>query len=77
MAQCVVIDGTGAVVATATSPCTGFQLLDATEYALALALQIPTPADALMFFTTGFGLPVVSYMAGWGYGAVLNFISKR
>jgi hypothetical protein len=77
MAQCVVIDTGGVVVASAADPCTGFYLLDATTYALTLALQVPSQADALMFFTTGFGLPVVSYMGGWAYGALLNFIGRK
>lgn len=77
MPQCVVIDGGGHVVATAADPCTGFLLVDATEYAALQAFQAPTVEQAAQFFAGGFSTVVFSYLAAWGFQVILSMFSGR
>lgn len=40
------------------------------------ALEIPPAATFAEAFGWGFGLVLVSYMAGWAVGCVVNFFNK-
>jgi len=80
MAQCATVDGSGFVVAVApaaSAPCSSLVLIDASEYATTMALQIPAPADLATVFMFGFALVVGSYVGAWGFQVVLSFIAKR
>lgn len=75
----VVIDGTTFLtVEPQTSGCTlGVLLVEGDASTLLNLFSIPPVADLSTAFWLGFNLVAVSALAGWGFGAVLNFIKER
>lgn len=58
------------------STCPVVLLSGADSGALSL-FTFPTPADASAAWVWGFSLVVVSFLAAWGAGAVVNMIHRR
>lgn len=52
-------------------------VLQGADYPLFSLLQFPTVADAQTAFMWGFGTVLVSYLAGWGVGAVLRVLTRK
>ena len=79
MASCVSFDSSGVLYQTGESvaDCTGYLLLDASEYSdfptLQSIFQIPLAEDLAQLWAVGFSLPVIIYLSAWGLGVVINW----
>lgn len=70
MAQCVVVDGSGALVASVSDPCTGFVALTPAEYG---ALQSPfnlSPEDGAAVSAAVAGVWVIAWAGRALYAAL-------
>lgn len=72
MANCVSIDGTGAVVNVEPQPTdiSTCQYVVMTPVEFSTASQVPDTTLAGQFFGFGFFMVVASYLAGWAVGAI-------
>lgn len=81
-AQCFTVGTSGELIAQAVPPseCTGFVLMDKTDYMQAQSAMdlwaIDPAANSLMFFTS-FSLVVTCFLVSWGYGELLSFIERH
>ena len=80
MATCVQLEyGQLKPTAQSNQDCTGFVLLEPTEYQqflLGSSLFDPSEIsseDATALFVAGFSLVILCYMTAWGYGTVINW----
>ena len=79
MASCVNFDALGNLFQTGDpiASCSGFVLLDSTEFTDFPTLQsifnMPLAADLSQLWMVGFSLPIIIYLTAWGFGVVINW----
>jgi hypothetical protein len=89
----IVIDASAATCARAnvdgflylsTDPlaeCTGHVLMDSTEYSQVPTLQSlfawPESDQMVAAWMAGFTIPMICYLAAWGFGVVVNFLKPE
>lgn len=78
MSTCVSIGDTGQLVAVQPQPAdlTTCQLVVMTPVEFSNATQVADPAQAAEFFSFGFSMVVVSYLAGLAVGSVLRVVRQ-
>lgn len=82
-ATCVTQDAFGNLQATSDplSECTGWALMDVTEYTEVPTLHqifaMPELEDAGAIWLAGFSLPMIVYLVAWGFGVVVNFFKPE
>lgn len=78
MANCVVINGAGAVVTVDPQPAdiTTCQYVVMTPAEFSQASQVPDNTLAAQFFGFGFFMVVASFLGGWAVGSVLKIVRR-
>lgn len=65
---------------TPLAECSGHVLMDSTEYSQVPTLQAlfawPESDQMVKAWMAGFTLPMVCYLAAWGFGVVVNFFNS-
>jgi len=82
MAVCVELSGSAlTAVGEYSEACQGYALMTAQEFAstptLAALFAMPDPATIQSTFVAGLSLPIILWLAAWGFGVVVNFINSR
>jgi len=82
-ATCVVAmaDDSLRLSTTPLAECTGYVLMDSSEYSQVPTLQAlfawPESDQMVAAWMAGFTLPMVCYLAAWGFGTVVNFFKPE
>tara|TARA_R110000751_G_scaffold103012_1_gene198265 strand:- start:3617 stop:3880 length:264 start_codon:yes stop_codon:yes gene_type:complete len=84
MATCVQLEyGELKPTAQSIQDCTGFVMLEPTEYQqflLGASLFDPNEISieqAQLLFVSGFSIVILCYMVAWGYGTLINFFKPE
>jgi len=82
MALCIEVSGsTLSAVGEFTEACQGYALMSATEYAnvptLATLFALPDTEQTQAAFMAGISLPLILWLASWGFGVVVNWFNDR
>lgn len=83
MATCVQASEGGYLFPSADplAECSGWVLMDALEYSQVPTLQAlfawPDPSDLGQIWLVGFSLPMIVYLAAWGFGKVVNYFNPE
>lgn len=82
MSSCVeVAGGSLQVMGELTDSCAGFALMTAQEArdipTLAALFAVPDSATIQTAFMAGISLPLILWLAAWGFGVVVNFLNSR
>ena len=74
------VDGYLYLSTDALAECSGHVVMDAAEYSQVPTLQaifaMPEIEKAGAIWLAGFSLPMITYLAAWGFGVVINFFNS-
>lgn len=75
------VDGYVYLSADPLAECTGHVLMDSTEYSQVPTLQAlfawPESDQMVQAWMAGFTIPMICYLAAWGFGVVVNFFKPE